>query len=148
MVRPVTRLATTWSRTAGGRAVVASWMERDLSKKRIIEIYLNVIEWGDGVYGCEAAARRYLGKPVMVYGDAEFDAAAADGGARDYKAGNDEKELDAEPAVFRDGFKRGQGYRGEILGRGAAKPIMKQNDREGREKPQQIDPRHMVMLKR
>ena len=42
-------------------AVVASWMERDLSKKRIIEIYLNVIEWGDGVYGCEAAARRYYG---------------------------------------------------------------------------------------
>jgi monofunctional biosynthetic peptidoglycan transglycosylase len=40
-------------------AIVATWMERDLSKKRIIEIYLNVIEWGDGVYGCEAAARRY-----------------------------------------------------------------------------------------
>jgi len=40
-------------------AVVATWLERDLSKKRIIEIYLNVIEWGDGVYGCEAAARRY-----------------------------------------------------------------------------------------
>jgi monofunctional biosynthetic peptidoglycan transglycosylase len=42
-------------------AIVVSWMERDLSKKRIIEIYLNVIEWGDGVYGCEAAARRYYG---------------------------------------------------------------------------------------
>ena len=40
-------------------AVVATWMERDLSKKRIIEIYLNVIEWGDGIYGCEAAAERY-----------------------------------------------------------------------------------------
>ena len=42
-------------------AIVATWMEHDLSKKRIIEIYLNVIEWGDGVYGCEAAARRYYG---------------------------------------------------------------------------------------
>lgn len=42
-------------------AVVVSWIEHDLSKKRIIEIYLNVIEWGDGVYGCEAAARRYYG---------------------------------------------------------------------------------------
>lgn len=42
-------------------AIVASWMEHDLQKKRIIEIYLNVIEWGDGVYGCEAAARRYYG---------------------------------------------------------------------------------------
>lgn len=42
-------------------AIVATWMERDLPKKRIIEIYLNVIEWGDGVYGCEAAASRYYG---------------------------------------------------------------------------------------
>ena len=42
-------------------AIVVWWMEHDLSKKRIIEIYLNVIEWGDGVYGCEAAARRYYG---------------------------------------------------------------------------------------
>ena len=42
-------------------AIVATWMERDLPKKRIIEIYLNVIEWGDGVYGCEAAAKRYYG---------------------------------------------------------------------------------------
>jgi monofunctional biosynthetic peptidoglycan transglycosylase len=40
-------------------AIVATWMEHDLPKKRIIELYLNVIEWGDGVYGCEAAARRY-----------------------------------------------------------------------------------------
>ena len=42
-------------------AIVVSWMEHDLPKKRIIEIYLNVIEWGDGVYGCESAARRYYG---------------------------------------------------------------------------------------
>jgi monofunctional biosynthetic peptidoglycan transglycosylase len=42
-------------------AIVAIWMEHDLPKKRIIEVYLNVIEWGDGVYGCEAAARRYYG---------------------------------------------------------------------------------------
>jgi monofunctional biosynthetic peptidoglycan transglycosylase len=36
-------------------------LERALSKKRIFELYLNVIEWGDGVYGCEAAARRWFG---------------------------------------------------------------------------------------
>lgn len=47
-------------------AIVATWMERDLSKKRIIEIYLNVIEWGDGVYGCEAAAQRYYGVSCAV----------------------------------------------------------------------------------
>jgi len=42
--------------------LVTTWMENDLSKRRILELYLNVIEWGDGVYGAEAAARRYYGK--------------------------------------------------------------------------------------
>jgi monofunctional biosynthetic peptidoglycan transglycosylase len=42
--------------------VLARWLEEDLSKRRILELYLNVIEWGDGVYGCEAAALRYYGK--------------------------------------------------------------------------------------
>lgn len=33
-------------------------------KKRVIEIYLNVAEWGEGVFGAEAASRRYFGKPA------------------------------------------------------------------------------------
>ena len=33
-----------------------------LSKERILEIYLNSVEWGDGVFGAEAAAQRYFGK--------------------------------------------------------------------------------------
>ncbi len=36
-------------------------MERALSKRRIFELYLNLIEWGDGIYGAEAAARHYFG---------------------------------------------------------------------------------------
>ena len=32
-----------------------------MSKRRILEIYLNVIEWGNGVFGAEAAARHYFG---------------------------------------------------------------------------------------
>ena len=36
-------------------------MERTLSKRRIFELYLNLIEWGDGTFGAEAAARRYFG---------------------------------------------------------------------------------------
>jgi monofunctional biosynthetic peptidoglycan transglycosylase len=37
-------------------------LEAALSKQRIFEIYLNMIEWGDGIFGCEAAARAYYGK--------------------------------------------------------------------------------------
>ena len=38
------------------------FLERQLSKKRILEIYLNIIEWGDGIYGAEAASRSYFKK--------------------------------------------------------------------------------------
>jgi monofunctional biosynthetic peptidoglycan transglycosylase len=43
-------------------AALAWRMERTLSKRRIIEIYLNVAEWGDGIFGIEAASRHYFGK--------------------------------------------------------------------------------------
>jgi monofunctional biosynthetic peptidoglycan transglycosylase len=46
--------------------IVAGWLEEDLSKRRILELYLNVIEWGDGVYGAQAAAQRYYGKPASA----------------------------------------------------------------------------------
>lgn len=46
----------------GREAVYTYFLERDLSKKRILEIYLNVIEWGDGIYGAEAASRNYFKK--------------------------------------------------------------------------------------
>jgi monofunctional biosynthetic peptidoglycan transglycosylase len=39
-------------------------MERNLSKKRILELYLNVAEFGRGIYGVEAAARFYWGIPA------------------------------------------------------------------------------------
>jgi monofunctional glycosyltransferase len=43
--------------------VIATRLERKLSKTRILELYLNVIEWGDGIYGCEAASWVYFKKP-------------------------------------------------------------------------------------
>ena len=46
----------------GREAVYTYFLERNLSKKRILEIYLNVIEWGDGIYGAEAASRYYFKK--------------------------------------------------------------------------------------
>ncbi len=42
-------------------AVITLMLETMMTKRRILEIYLNVIEWGEGVYGAEAAARHYFG---------------------------------------------------------------------------------------
>ena len=41
---------------------LAYWIDLTLSKRRIMEIYLNVAEWGPGIYGAEAAARHHFGK--------------------------------------------------------------------------------------
>ncbi len=49
-LRKVEEAAITWK------------IERTLSKRRILELYLNVVEWGDGVFGIEAASRHYFGK--------------------------------------------------------------------------------------
>jgi monofunctional biosynthetic peptidoglycan transglycosylase len=47
-------------------AVLTVMIERTMTKRRILEIYLNVIEWGDGVYGAEAAAQHYFHKPASA----------------------------------------------------------------------------------
>ena len=41
--------------------IIARRLEAELTKTRIFEIYLNVIEWGNGIWGAEAAAHRYFG---------------------------------------------------------------------------------------
>jgi len=48
----------------GQEAIITYFMERNLSKPRILEVYLNVIEWGDGIYGAEAASQYYFHKPA------------------------------------------------------------------------------------
>jgi monofunctional biosynthetic peptidoglycan transglycosylase len=50
----------------GQEALVTVMLERVLTKRRILEIYLNVIEWGDGVYGAEAASQKYFRKPASA----------------------------------------------------------------------------------
>src|SRR3954462_7734115 len=42
--------------------MIARALEAELSKQRILELYLNVVEWGDGIYGADAAARAYFHK--------------------------------------------------------------------------------------
>jgi monofunctional biosynthetic peptidoglycan transglycosylase len=50
-----------------GREALITWrIERALSKKRILELYLNVAEWGEGIYGIEAASRHYYGKASLA----------------------------------------------------------------------------------
>jgi monofunctional biosynthetic peptidoglycan transglycosylase len=50
----------------GQEAILTVFLERTLTKRRILELYLNVIEWGDGVYGAEAAAQHYFHKPAAA----------------------------------------------------------------------------------
>jgi len=50
----------------GQEAIITVMLERKLSKRRILEIYLNVIEWGDGIYGAEAASQVYFHKPASA----------------------------------------------------------------------------------
>lgn len=45
----------------GAEAYLTVWLEALLPKRRILELYLNEIEWGPGIYGAEAAARYYFG---------------------------------------------------------------------------------------
>jgi monofunctional biosynthetic peptidoglycan transglycosylase len=58
-------------------AVITWRMERTLSKRRILELYLNVAEWGEGVFGVEAASLTYFGKPASSLGPEEASRLAA-----------------------------------------------------------------------
>ena len=51
--------------------MIARRLESELKKARILELYLNVIEWGDGIYGVESASRTYFGGPASALGPKE-----------------------------------------------------------------------------
>jgi monofunctional biosynthetic peptidoglycan transglycosylase len=57
--------ARAWWRKAQ-EAAITVMLEALLTKRRILELYLNVAEWGDGIYGAEAAARYHYGVPAAV----------------------------------------------------------------------------------
>lgn len=46
--------------------VITRRLEAELPKARILELYLNVIEWGDGIYGVQAASESYFGQPASA----------------------------------------------------------------------------------
>jgi monofunctional biosynthetic peptidoglycan transglycosylase len=54
------------------KEAILTWrIERNLSKKRIIELYLNCAEWGEGIFGIQAAAEHYYGKSAAALSAAE-----------------------------------------------------------------------------
>ncbi|HUP97043.1 MAG TPA: monofunctional biosynthetic peptidoglycan transglycosylase [Usitatibacter sp.] len=57
---------TPWRK--GQEALITVMIEQLMDKRRILEIYLNVIEWGEGVFGAEAAARHYYGTSAASLG--------------------------------------------------------------------------------
>jgi monofunctional biosynthetic peptidoglycan transglycosylase len=57
---------TPWRK--GQEALITVMIEHVMDKRRLLEIYLNVIEWGDGVFGAEAAARHYFGVAAAALG--------------------------------------------------------------------------------
>ncbi len=57
---------TPWRK--GQEALITVMIEQVMDKRRILEIYLNVIEWGDGVFGAEAAARHYYATSAASIG--------------------------------------------------------------------------------
>jgi monofunctional biosynthetic peptidoglycan transglycosylase len=47
-------------------AIITWRLEQTLNKRRILELYLNVVEWGEGIFGIEAAAQHHFGKPASA----------------------------------------------------------------------------------
>lgn len=52
----------------GEEAIITLWLELLWDKRRILEVYLNVVEWGEGLFGAEAAAKRYFGVTAATLG--------------------------------------------------------------------------------
>jgi monofunctional biosynthetic peptidoglycan transglycosylase len=61
--------ARSWPRK-GQEAVITAMLEHAMEKRRILELYLNFAEWGEGIFGAEAAARHHFGVPAQAL-DAE-----------------------------------------------------------------------------
>lgn len=60
---------TPWRK--GQEAIITLMLEALWDKRRILEVYLNVVEWGEGVFGAEAAARRYFNTSAAALGSAQ-----------------------------------------------------------------------------
>jgi monofunctional biosynthetic peptidoglycan transglycosylase len=90
----------TWWRKAQ-EAVITAMLEAVLTKRRILEIYLNVVEWGDGVFGAEAAARHHYGVPAAALTPAQAARLAVMlPSPRSYRPGSDTLYLQSRTATI------------------------------------------------
>jgi monofunctional biosynthetic peptidoglycan transglycosylase len=86
----------------GQEAVITAMLELAMDKRRILELYLNFAEWGDGVFGAEAAARRHFGVPASRLDDAQAAwLAAILPSPRRYAGGETTPYLDSRIATIR-----------------------------------------------
>jgi monofunctional biosynthetic peptidoglycan transglycosylase len=85
-----------------GQEAVITWMiERTMSKRRILELYLNVAEWGEGVFGAEAAARHHFGMPASSLSAAQAAwLAAILPSPRRYRAGRSTPYIDGRTGAI------------------------------------------------
>jgi monofunctional glycosyltransferase len=89
-----------WWRKAQ-EALITAMLEAVLEKRRILELYLNVAEWGDGVYGAEAAARHHFGVPAAALSlEQAARLAAMLPSPRAYTPGYDTRYLQRQTAVI------------------------------------------------
>ncbi len=72
-------------------ALLTRQIERELPKRRILELYLNVVEFGPGIYGAEAGARSYFGKPASRLNRREAAALAAGLPSRAWHPGSESR---------------------------------------------------------
>jgi monofunctional biosynthetic peptidoglycan transglycosylase len=90
----------TWWRKAQ-EAAITVMIENIMSKRRILEIYLNVIEWGDGVFGAEAAAHYHFGSAAAnLSAEQAAQLAAMVPSPRRYRAGSDTPYLQKRKEII------------------------------------------------
>ncbi len=90
----------TWWRKAQ-EAAITVMLETIMTKRRILEIYLNVIEWGNGVFGAEAAARHYFSVPAASLAPEQAaQLAAMVPSPRRYKPGGDTPYLQRRTEII------------------------------------------------
>jgi monofunctional biosynthetic peptidoglycan transglycosylase len=109
---------------------IAQELEQNLSKERIFEIYLNVIEWGDGIYGIDAASRRYFGKsPSQLYPEEAAILAAMIPNPRRYTPDRNLKYLEKRKAELLDRLVRWKYLAPDEYRAAVVRPVVFQSSR-------------------